>query len=66
MPALPDAVVLDWPIGTGTGWQVFGLNLALELVRDGRVMPLLLEPADPAALHPLHRHALAQIGRAHV
>lgn len=56
---LPEAVVLDWPIGTGTGWQVFGLNLALELVRDGRVTPLLLEPADPATLHPLHRHALA-------
>ncbi len=55
---LPEAVVLDWPIGTGTGWQVFGLNLALELVRDGRVTPLLLEPADPAALHPLHRFAL--------
>jgi len=57
--ALPEAVVLDWPIGTGTGWQVFGLNLALELARDGRVMPLLLEPADTASLHPLHRHALA-------
>ncbi len=56
---LPEAVVLDWPIGTGTGWQVFGLNLALELARDGRVMPLLLEPADTSALHPLHRHALA-------
>jgi glycosyltransferase involved in cell wall biosynthesis len=57
--SLPEALVLDWPIGTGTGWQVFGLNLALELARDGRVMPLLLEPTDPDALHPLHRHALA-------
>lgn len=55
----PAAVVLDWPIGTGTGWQVFGLNLALELVRDGRVTPLLLEPTDLAALHPLQRHILA-------
>ena len=58
-PALPEAVVLDWSIGTGTGWQVFGLNLALELARDGRVTPLLLERAEPATLHPLHRHALA-------
>jgi glycosyltransferase involved in cell wall biosynthesis len=56
---LPLAVVLDWPIGTGTGWQVFGLNLALELARDGRVMPLLLDPSDIAALHPLHRRLLA-------
>lgn len=57
--ATPAAVVLDWPIGTGTGWQVFGLNLALELARDGRITPLLLEPVDPATLHPLHRHLLA-------
>ncbi len=59
MPRAPEAVVLDWPIGTGTGWQVFGLNLALELAREGRITPLLLEPTDANALHPLHRHVLA-------
>lgn len=58
-PVVPEAIVLDWQIGTGTGWQVFGLNLALELARDGRVTPLLFEPADPALLAPLHRHVLA-------
>ncbi|MBK8005947.1 MAG: glycosyltransferase family 4 protein [Gemmatimonadetes bacterium] len=58
-PRAPEAVVLDWQIGTGTGWQVFGLNLALQLACDGRVVPLLLEPVDPALLAPLHRHALA-------
>lgn len=56
---LPQAVVLDWPIGTGTGWQVFGLNLTLELVRDGRVTPLLLEPTDVGQLDPLQRLVLA-------
>lgn len=56
---LPPAVVLDWPIGTATGWQVFGLNLALELVRDGRVTPLLLEATDAAQLDPLQRMALS-------
>ncbi len=56
---LPDAVVLDWPVGTATGWQVFGLNLALELVRDARVMPLLLEATDPTQLDPIQRRVLA-------
>lgn len=55
----PEAVVLDWQVGTGTGWQVFGLNLALQLACDGRVVPLLLEPVDQALLAPLHRHVLA-------
>lgn len=54
----PPAVVLDWPVGTGTGWGVFGLNLALELSRQGDVQPLLLTGTDPAALHPIHRHVL--------
>ncbi|MFZ5623209.1 MAG: glycosyltransferase family 4 protein [Gemmatimonadota bacterium] len=56
---LPPAVVLDWPIGVGSGWGVFGLNLALELIRDGRVTPLFLCPAPCETLHPLHRTALA-------
>ncbi len=56
---LPQALVLDWQVGTATGWQVFGLNLALELLRDGRVTPLLLEPTDLAQFDPLQRHALA-------
>lgn len=52
----PDALVLDWPIGGGTGWGTFGLNLALELARRG-IRPLLFLP--PATdLHPLHRHRL--------
>lgn len=55
---LPQALVLDWQVGTATGWQVFGLNLALELLRDGRVTPLLLEPTDLAQFDPLQRHAL--------
>lgn len=39
-------LAINWKIGLPTGWGVYGLNLALELVRKG-VFPVILE-ANPA------------------
>lgn len=41
-----DRLAINWKIGLPTGWGVYGLNLALELVRKA-VFPVILE-ANPA------------------
>lgn len=62
----PEApIIIDWELSTAHGWGVFGLNLALQLIRQGRGMPaLLLQPdlrdASPVARALLHQAVCAQ------
>lgn len=50
---------INWRIGGPYGWGVFGLNLAIELARTGRTLPVpLLEPMSRDT-GPLQSHLLA-------
>jgi glycosyltransferase involved in cell wall biosynthesis len=50
-------LLIDWEIGSATGWGVFGLNLARHALQSGRAMPVpLMRPArisSSAAQAPL-------------
>src|SRR5262245_55900898 len=54
------ALGLGWKIGTPTGWGVYGLNLALQLVRTGTYFPLPFD-VDPTLLGPLQRILLSPV-----
>ncbi len=43
-----NGVGINWRIGSFYGWGIFGLNLALELVRKGEIPVVLLQ--EPASL----------------
>jgi tetratricopeptide (TPR) repeat protein/glycosyltransferase involved in cell wall biosynthesis len=58
-PAPPRQLGIDWPIGLDTGWGVYGLNLALQLVQRGDPRPVLFAP-PPATLPALARFRLRQ------
>jgi len=55
MPALnrhPDMslpIVINWQAGTGSGWGLYGFNLALHLMSQGREVSLLWPPSDAQA-----------------
>lgn len=58
-------IIMDWEISTAHGWGLFGLHLALQLIRQGRGTPALLVPPDlrdatPVARALLHPAAAAQ------
>ena len=42
------AIGIAWPLGSFSGWGVYGLNLALELLKDDRFRPCLL--TEPGTL----------------
>ena len=58
MTAEPPLLV-DWPVNTATGWGVFGLNLTLQLLRQGRHPALLMAP-DLAGSTPVIQALLHQ------
>lgn len=41
---------ITWPLSDSHGWGVFGLNLALNLIRNGPTTPILF--VDPQLLNP--------------
>lgn len=57
-------LLIDWPVNTSTGWGVFGLNLTLQLLRQGRHPTLLMAPdlagCSPVAQALLHQVSLEQ------
>ncbi|HSB52982.1 MAG TPA: glycosyltransferase family 4 protein [Gemmatimonadales bacterium] len=57
-------LLIDWPVNTATGWGVFGLNLTLQLLRQGRHPALLMAPdladCSPVAQALLHQCVLEQ------
>lgn len=66
----PSRVLIDWPLNTCTGWGIFGLNLTLQLLRQGRLTPsLLMAPdlrdASPIAQALLHNavHGQQELGQ---
>jgi glycosyltransferase involved in cell wall biosynthesis len=54
-------IAIKWGISSFFAWGLFGLNLALQWVRDRDVEPLCASPMDPAslAIDPLRCHLLA-------
>jgi glycosyltransferase involved in cell wall biosynthesis len=46
-------ILVDWPINTCTGWGIFGLNLTLQLLRQGRLSPALLMTPELGAASPI-------------
>ncbi len=62
---VPSRLLIDWPLNTCTGWGVFGLNLTLQLLRQGRISPALLmtpelHDASPIAQALLHNAVAEQ------
>lgn len=57
-------VLIDWPLNSATGWGVFGLNLALQLLRQGRPVALVMPPdltdVSPIAQALLHQAVVDQ------
>lgn len=43
-----------WPLSTQTGWGQVGFNMVLQMLRQGEVQPVLLEPPEDLAIHGLH------------
>jgi tetratricopeptide (TPR) repeat protein/ADP-heptose:LPS heptosyltransferase/glycosyltransferase involved in cell wall biosynthesis len=55
-------IAIGFPIGVDTGWRIYGLNLALQLLRLPGVTPVPLFPiATPHLLNPLHRALLEPV-----
>ncbi len=50
---------IGFPIGGRLGWGVYGLNLALQLLRTPGVVPVPLLPTDLGELNPIARSHLA-------
>lgn len=61
--ATPQPLGIDWQVGTGSGWGVYGLNLALEMAADGRYAPRLASVGAIEA-SPLVTDRLREILRA--
>lgn len=56
----PKAIGIAWSIGISTGWEVYGMNLTLQLLKTFGVDPLLLMPpaVNISQMNPLHRALL--------
>lgn len=54
---------ISWSIGITSGWEVYGLNLTLQLLKNCDCEPLLLTPPSLKArfLNPLHEFLLHPI-----
>jgi glycosyltransferase involved in cell wall biosynthesis len=53
-------LAIDWEVRSDTGWGVYGTNLALELLRDGRVTPIV-HAVGPMEVSPLVAARLAPL-----
>jgi tetratricopeptide (TPR) repeat protein/glycosyltransferase involved in cell wall biosynthesis len=61
-PPQTSPIAIGFPIGIDTGWRIYGLNLALQLLRIPGVTPVPLFPiATPHLMNPLHRVLLEPI-----
>ncbi|MDJ1180521.1 tetratricopeptide repeat protein [Roseofilum sp. BLCC_M91] len=59
---LHTGIGIGWQLGNHTGWGIYGLNLALQLVKNPETYPhLLVPPGNIQNLHPLHQIALCQV-----
>lgn len=47
-----NTVGIAWQVNVETGWGVYGLNLALEMARDGRFRPVFLVEPDVQRFDP--------------
>lgn len=56
--AAESPIIIDWELSTAHGWGIFGLHLALQLIRQGRGTPALLLPPDLRDASPLARALL--------
>jgi len=57
-----NGIGIGWQLGNHTGWGIYGLNLALQLVKKTETYPhLLVPPGNLQNLHPLHQIALRQV-----
>ncbi|MBP0008550.1 MULTISPECIES: tetratricopeptide repeat protein [unclassified Roseofilum] len=53
---------ITWQLGNHTGWGIYGLNLALQLVKNRETFPhLLVPPGNIQNLHPLHQVLLRPV-----
>ena len=55
----PIGIGIGFPVGGSLGWGVYGLNLALQLLRIPGVVPVPLLPTDLGELNPIARSQLA-------
>ncbi len=51
---------MTWPVGTTSGWGVYGLNLSLELL-SRQIMPLWFSPAELTGVGSEHQALLAVV-----
>ncbi|MCC6316054.1 MAG: tetratricopeptide repeat protein [Gemmatimonadaceae bacterium] len=62
--AVPDVgsptVGIDWELRSDTGWGIYGTNLALELLKDGRATPVV-RAVGPMEVSPLVAARLAPL-----
>lgn len=59
---MPPPIVINWQAGTGSGWGLYGFNLALHLKSLGRGVTLLWPPSDCQA-PPLESRLFQEIAR---
>lgn len=58
-PPPPSSIGIGWSPGIDTGWRIYGLNLALELLKRPAFKPVPLLPlASPHLLNPIQRELL--------
>lgn len=56
LPIPRTGIGITWQLGNHTGWGIYGLNLALQLVKNPETFPhLLVPPGNIQNLHPLHQ-----------
>jgi len=54
-----NGIGINWRIGSFYGWGVFGLNLAIELVRKSKIPVILLQQPAPLDLNVAHQLLLS-------
>lgn len=52
---------ITWGISNKFGWGVYGLNLVLELIKEGKTFPVCLEPIQTNTLPPETAKILAPV-----
>ncbi|MEO5374737.1 MAG: glycosyltransferase family 4 protein [Alphaproteobacteria bacterium] len=50
-----------WSLSTVSGWGVYGKNLAIQLMRRGRAVPILFAPTENLYLTPVENRLLAAV-----
>lgn len=62
-PMKVEGVGITWPVSLTSGWGIYGMNLALQLLHHSHWKPVLLVPpaVTPGSLNPLHELLLKPV-----